>query len=67
MLVVSGSMSATVGRSARCAMPVFTWRSSRSKMAMPVHSLPVPDVVGQAMWGFRGPGTGWPSPMGAFT
>ena len=36
-------------------------------MAMPVHSLPVPQVVGQAMCGLSGPGTGAPPPMGALT
>ncbi len=33
-------------------------------MAMPVHSLPVPEVVGQAIWGFSGPGMGAPPPIG---
>ncbi len=36
-------------------------------MLMPVHSLPVPEVVGQAMCGLSGPGTGRASPMGALT
>ena len=36
-------------------------------MAMPVHSAPVPLVVGQAMCGFYGPGTARRSPTGAFT
>ncbi len=53
--------------SLREAMPVFTCIESRSKIAMPVHSDPVPQVVGQAMWGLRGPGTAFPLPMGAFT
>ncbi len=30
----------------------------------PVTSEPVPDVVGQAIWGSTGPGTGTPSPTG---
>ena len=55
------------GRSALCAIPVFASNSSRSKIATPVVSLPVPDVVGIAIRGFSGPGTGRPSPMGAFT
>ena len=45
-------------------MPVFADSESRSKIAMPVTSLPVPAVVGQAMCGFSGPGTGLPSPIG---
>ncbi len=65
--VVSGSTSACVGRSRRDAMPVLAWRATQSKTAMPVHSLPVPPVVGQAMCGGSGPGTAWPSPSGALT
>jgi hypothetical protein len=34
---------------------------------MPVTSLPVPAVVGHAICGLSGPGTGLPSPMGALT
>ncbi len=56
--VQSGSTSATVGRSRREAIPVLVFNSARLKMAMPVHSLPVPHVVGQAMWGASGPGIG---------
>jgi hypothetical protein len=33
---------------------------------MPVHSLPVPLVVGHAMCGLSGPGTGAPPPIGGF-
>ena len=65
--VQSGSTSASVGRSAGEAMPVFASIDSRSKMAMPVTSLPVPEVVGQAMCGASGPGTGVPAPTGALT
>ena len=36
-------------------------------MVMPVTSLPVPEVVGQAMCGLSGPGTARPSPTGALT
>ena len=36
-------------------------------MLTPVVSLPVPAVVGTAMSGFSGPGTGRPLPIGAFT
>ena len=63
--VTSGSMTARVGRSRREAMAVFAWRATRSKTAMPVHSLPVPQVVGQAMWGFNFPGIGFARPIGA--
>ena len=48
-------------------MPVFACMAVRSKMATPVVSLPVPAVVGTAMSGFTGPGTGSALPMGAFT
>ena len=65
--VLSGSTSPITGRSARWEMPVLAFISSRSKMATPVVSLPVPAVVGTAISGARGPGTGRPSPMGAFT
>ena len=36
-------------------------------MLTPVVSLPVPAVVGMAMSGFNGPGTGSPLPMGGLT
>jgi hypothetical protein len=49
------------------AMPVLADIDSRSKIAMPVTSLPVPEVVGQAMCGVRGPGTDVPSPTGGLT
>ncbi len=65
--VTDGSIRASWGRSRLEAIPVLTCFSSRSKTAIPVHSLPVPEVVGQATWGFSGPGTGLPSPMGALT
>ena len=48
-------------------MPVLASISSRSKTAMPVHSDAVPKVVGHAIWGFNGPGTGFASPIGALT
>ena len=67
MSVQSGSTSASVGRSAGEAIPVLADMDSRSKIAMPVTSLPVPDVVGQAICGFSGPGTGVPSPTGGLT
>jgi alcohol dehydrogenase class IV len=40
---------------------------SKSKMAIAVHSLAVPKVVGQAMCGLSIPGTGTALPIGAFT
>ncbi len=65
--VASGSTIPRVGRRRRDAIPVLTSCTSKSKIAIPVHSLPVPDVVGQAMCGASGPGTGAPFPSGAFT
>src|ERR1700716_2509589 len=52
----------TMGRSARCAMPVLACISTRSKMATPVVSLPVPAVVGMAISGLSRPGAGSPRP-----
>ena len=46
------------GRSARWAMPVLACIVDRSKIATPVVSLPVPAVVGMAISGLSGPGTG---------
>ena len=63
----SGSTSATVGRMCWWEMPVFTCRSRKSMTMTVVVSLPVPAVVGRAINGFSGPGTGVPLPMGAFT
>ena len=65
--VTSGSTSPVVGFNQRDWMPVFAFSASRSKIAMPVASEPVPAVVGQAMWGLSAPGTGLPSPTGALT
>jgi hypothetical protein len=47
------------------AMPVFKPTDFRSTMVMPVVSLPVPHVVGQAMCGFSFPGIGFALPIGA--
>ena len=55
--VTSGSISAIVGISRREMMPVFAFSDCSAKIAMPVVSEPVPDVVGHAMCGFTGPGT----------
>ena len=65
--VQTGSTTAIVGRSRAEAMPVFACSESTSQMAMPVVSLPVPHVVGQAMCGGSGPGTAAPAPTGLFT
>jgi len=65
--VVRGSTTASVGRSRGLLTPVFAWAETRSKIAMPVTSLPVPLVVGQATWGLSGPGTVRAPPSGALT
>jgi hypothetical protein len=65
--VTSGSIRPVVGLSHRDWMPVFALSESRSKIAMPVASDHVPEVVGHAICGFNGPGTGRPSPTGALT
>jgi hypothetical protein len=65
--VTSGSINATVGVSRREMMPVFAFIDWRLKIAIPVVSEPVPEVVGQAMCGRRAPGTLVPAPIGAFT
>ena len=48
-------------------MPVFASSARTSQTAMPVVSLPVPQVVGHATCGGSGPGTGSPAPTGLFT
>ncbi len=65
--VVVGSTTARVGLSRLWEIPVFTCSRVRSQTAMPVVSLPVPEVVGQAICGFSGPGTGFARPIGALT
>ena len=69
-----GNEASTLGsstpRSARIiglTIPVLASISSRSKMAIQVHSLAVPKVVGQAMCGLSFPGTGTALPIGALT
>jgi hypothetical protein len=49
LVVTVGSISATVGIIRREMMPVLALISVRLKMAMPVVSDQVPEVVGQAM------------------
>ena len=49
--VLSGSTIPMDGRSDRWAIPVLTCISSKSKIATPVVSLPVPAVVGIAIDG----------------
>ena len=56
--MVEGSTRASDGSSRLDAIPVFALSDSRSKTAIPVCSLPVPLVVGHAMCGLSGPGTG---------
>lgn len=56
-----------VGLRARCAMPVFARLETRSKIAVPVVSEPVPAVVGTAISGLRGLSMGRPFPRGALT
>ena len=65
--VTSGSISATVGMSRREMMPVLALIERRLKIAMPVVSEPVPEVVGHAICGSTAPGTFCPAPIGAFT
>ena len=65
--VTVGSISATSGINRREMMPVFAFSERRLKIAMPVVSDPVPEVVGQAMCGFTAPGTFCPAPIGALT
>lgn len=67
VLVLRGSQIPSVGLRFRWATPVFARLDTRSKMAVPVVSLPVPAVVGTAMRGFRGLSTGRPLPSGALT
>ena len=65
--VFSGSSRPSVGLSRRLAMPVLACNSVRSKMLTPVVSLPVPAVVGMAISGLSGPGTGIALPIGGLT
>ena len=53
-------MIASVGRSARRRDAGLRVHRKQSKIAIPVTSLPVPEVVGHAMCGVSGPGTGSP-------
>ena len=66
-VVTVGSISAMSGIKRREMMPVFAFIERRLKIAMPVVSDPVPDVVGHAMCGFTAPGTFCPAPIGALT
>ena len=65
--VFSGSSSPSVGFRRRLAMPVLACILLKSKMLTPVVSLPVPAVVGIAIKGLSGPGTGRPLPIGGLT
>ena len=57
----------SVGFMLRWAMPVLAFFSTRSKMAVPVVSEPVPAVVGTAINGLSFLVTGRPLPSGALT
>jgi hypothetical protein len=65
--VFRGSHMPRVGLRFRCAIPVLARFETRSKIAVPVVSDPVPAVVGTAMRGFSGLSMGRPFPRGAFT
>ena len=65
--VFKGSHMPNVGFRARCAIPVFAFLATRSNIAVPVVSDPVPAVVGTAMSGYRGFVIGRPLPSGALT
>src|SRR3569833_861248 len=65
--VLRGTQRPSVGLRFRCAMPVLARLETKSKMAVPVVSLPVPAVVGMAMRGFSGLSMGRPLPRGALT
>ena len=67
MIELLGSTKPTFGLKYLWAIPDLAFILIRSKMATPVVSLPVPPVVGIATRGYRGPGTGVPDPIGAFT
>jgi hypothetical protein len=62
--VLSGSTTPRAGRSRRCETPAFTFWSTMCVTATAVVSLPVPAVVGTAISGRTGPGTGTPLPTG---
>ncbi len=57
----------SVGLRFRWAIPVFARLDTRSKIAVPVVSEPVPAVVGTAIRGFKGLSMGRPFPNGALT
>src|SRR4030095_6280086 len=62
--VLSGSTIPSAGRSSRFDTPAFTCWARTWVTATAVVSLPVPAVVGTAIRGFSGPGTGRPRPTG---
>ena len=62
-----GSTIPSVGLRLRWAIPVFARLETRSKIAVPVVSDPVPAVVGTAMRGNSLEGMGRPRPRGALT
>ena len=60
-------INAKTGIISRRLTPTIALIDVSVKIAIPVASEPVPDVVGQAICGFTGPGTRCPPPIGAFT
>ncbi len=62
--VLRGSTMPSAGRNRRCDTPAFTFWSTTWVTATAVVSLPVPEVVGTAIRGRTGPGTGTPLPTG---
>ena len=67
VFILFGSTIPSVGLSLRWAMPVLLLVATSSNMQTPVVSLPVPAVVGIAISGVMGPGTGSPFPGGGLT
>jgi len=65
--VFKGSTIPSVGFKFLWAIPVFARFDTRSNIAVPVVSEPVPAVVGTAMRGFSLPCMGRPRPRGALT
>ncbi len=65
--VRSGSMTASVGRSAVWLIPVLTRCASTSSTQTVVLSAPVPVVVGTATSGSSGSVGAFPPPTGALT
>ena len=67
VIVRSGSMTASIGRSAGWLMPVLTRLASTSSTHTVVLSAPVPVVVGTAISGSSGSTGARPCPTGGLT